>query len=91
MQRAVVDLPQPDSPTSPIVRPNPMSKDTSATADTSPFSPPSQPPPTSNVLTRPRTERATSSRVPLLPVACTAPSTGLVGSIGAMVLSGLDQ
>ena len=60
MLRAVVDLPQPDSPTRPRVRPAPISKETPATADTSPFSPPKTPPPTRKVFTRSRTESATS-------------------------------
>ena len=34
MQRAVVDFPQPDSPTMPRVRPRSTSKETSATAET---------------------------------------------------------
>ena len=96
MQRAVVDLPQPDSPTRPIVFPAPMSKETPATAETSPRSPPSQPPPTSKVLTRSRTEMAASSGAPLVlappaPGSALEPSTGLEGSIGAMVLSRPDQ
>ena len=96
MQRAVVDLPQPDSPTRPIVLPAPMSNDTPATAETSPRSPPSHPPPTSKVFTRSRTDRAASSGAPLVlappvPGSAPEPSTGLEGSIGAMLLSRSDQ
>ena len=40
----VVDLPQPDSPTSPIVVPLFMEKDTSSTALTFPVTPPKKPP-----------------------------------------------
>ena len=50
MQRPVVDLPEPDSPTSPSVSPGAMSKLTLSTACTTLALRPSRPPPTCEVL-----------------------------------------
>ena len=61
MHRAVVDLPHPDSPTSPRVVPAGMSKETPETAETTPRGRLLKiPPPTSKFFTRSRTETAVS-------------------------------
>src|SRR5689334_676189 len=57
MQRPVVVLPQPDSPTRPSVSPRPISKLTPSTALTTAGRPPKSPPPTSKCFTRFSTRR----------------------------------
>ena len=57
MQRPVVDLPQPNSPTSPSVSPAPMSKLTPSTACTRSISRENTPPFTAKCLRRSRTDR----------------------------------
>src|SRR5262245_15697820 len=58
MQRPVVVLPQPDSPTSPSVSPRRSSKLTPSTARTRPEWPPKSPPATRKCFTRFRTSRS---------------------------------
>ena len=61
MQRPVVVLPQPDSPTRPSVSPRRMEKLTPSTALTRAASPPKMPPPMGKCLTRFRTSRIGAS------------------------------
>src|SRR6185369_17648529 len=60
MQRPVVVLPQPDSPTRPRVSPRRSAKLTPSTARTVPARPPNIPPPTLKCLTRSRTSSSAS-------------------------------
>src|SRR5438067_6868091 len=81
MQRPVVVLPQPDSPTRPSVSPRRIEKLTSSTARTRPEGPPKSPPPTVKCLTRWRTSSSTSE-----PAAARAPPAAVGTSAGGLIL-----